>query len=106
MAVLSTFYAPRGEAAASLAAAHVDRVVREVIAPMAKSQPDELLKSVRAFQGCDKPVPGDAILHKSWVTSEGFVHVALLRGDDTQELCSVLKSIKTYYAPEIVDKRS
>ncbi len=106
MAVLSTFYAPRGEAAAALAAAHVDRVVREVVAPLGKSPPDGFLKSADAFQGCDKPVPKGAILHKSWVTSEGFVHVALLFGDDTQELCSVLKSIKTYYAPEIVDKRS
>jgi hypothetical protein len=106
MAVLSTFYAPRGEAPASLESAHVDRTVREVVAPMAKSPPDGFLKSVGAFQGCDKPVPKGAILNRSWVTSEGFVHVAQLFGDDTGELCSVLKSIKTYYAPEIVDKRS
>ena len=106
IAVVSTFYAPRGEDVGVLGARHVDRIIREVIAPMAKLPPDGFLKSVSDFQGCDKPVPSDAIVHKSWVTSEGFVHVALLRGDDTEELCAVLKSIKTYYAPEIVDKRS
>jgi hypothetical protein len=44
-------------------------------------------------------------MHKSWVTSEGFVHVALVVGDDTEELCALLSSVKNFYPPETFGKR-
>jgi hypothetical protein len=112
-AVLASYYAPRGEPAQALQARYLDRLVRTVVAPIAKipieslaSATERILGSAVAFEACGKPpVPKSRVMHKSWVTSEGFVHVALVVGDETEEQCRILGSVKNFYPPETFDKR-
>jgi hypothetical protein len=112
-AVLATYYAPRGEPAQALQARYLDRLVRTVVAPIARipiegiaSATERILGSAVAFEACGKqPVPKSRVMHKSWVTSEGFVHVALVVGDDSEELCALLSSVKNFYPPEAFGKR-
>lgn len=100
-AMLFTFYAPRTPSSEKLKTDYLNTVMLYLLRLMDPSQ--DVVKawigSLYAFQGCNEAAP-KGIPHREWVTSEGFVHVALVHlWVPRDDACHILNSLDNYFTP-------
>jgi hypothetical protein len=91
--LLTTFYSPRGRAEPDLRREFTTQVIREAV-------PENARQRAAPFEQCSAGIPEGNFVHKSWVTSEGFVHVALISPVvSAKHACDILASLENYSAP-------
>jgi hypothetical protein len=102
--LLFTFYAPRTRPAAELSGEYLANALMYMFGTASKGPSQDDVRNIAAralvFHGCDGTVPKGAIPHREWITSEGFVHVALvLPWISVEDACTVLNSVTNYFEP-------
>ena len=99
--MLFTFYAPRGATAEELRKEYLNTAFIYLLKLMPASLEDARAwaGALYAFEGCNVTAP-KGIAHREWVTSEGFVHVAIVHlWIAREDACQVLNSLDNYFAP-------
>jgi tetratricopeptide (TPR) repeat protein len=103
-ALVFAFHAPRGKPADELKGEYLGKGINYLFGINPTAQAERGRRNIAAgvlnFHGCDGTVPKGAVPHREWVTSEGFVYVALVfPWIPTEDACQVLSSLNNYFEP-------
>jgi hypothetical protein len=103
-AALFTFYAARTTPSKHPGADHLEIAVKYLSETFSKPLPEQdvsnLMADVRAFHGCSATLSKGTVPHRQWVTSEGFIHIALVfPWNLAEDPCLILNSVENYFEP-------